>query len=240
MRAGAAHLMRQDVALGFLLGACLLGLALAGDEPSGGPVTTGDAATSGSPVPLPSPRLGGPLSLEEALARRRSVRDFSDRPLSVAEVGQLLWAAQGITDPAGRRTAPSAGALYPLELYAVTPEGILHYDPVGHAVTTLRAGDRRAELASAAWDQDAVAGAAVTFVIAAVHARTEAKYGPQRGARYVLLEAGHAAQNILLEAVALDLGAVPIGAFADDRVAAVLGLPADRAPLYLVAVGHPE
>lgn len=194
-------------------------------------------AASGA-LDLPSPRTKGPLSLEEALAGRRSVRDFSTEPLTTSEIGQILWAGQGVTDAAGRRTAPSAGGLYPLELYVVSPDGVFHYLPDEHALATVRSGDRRPELGAAAFDQPAVRDAPLVVIVTGVLARSEAKYGP-RATRYVQLEAGHAAQNLLLQAVTLGLGAVPIGAFDDARVAEVLVLPAGESPLYLVPVGHP-
>jgi len=187
---------------------------------------------------LPPPRTTGSTSLEEALARRRSVRAFSVEPLTDAEVGQLLWAAQGLTSEGGRRTAPSAGALYPLELYVVTPDGLWRYLPEGHALTRLGTEDLRVELRRAALDQDAVGAAPLVVVITGVVERTAIKYGHERAARYVQLEAGHAAQGLLLQAVALDLAAVPVGAFIDSEVARVLGLPLNEAPLYLLPVGH--
>ncbi len=193
-----------------------------------------------SAIPLPIPRIEGSMSLEEALARRRSVRFFTAEPVSLADLGQLLWAAQGITDPSGKRTAPSAGALYPLETYAVTPDGIYHYDPAAHALVVVRPGDHREELYDAALMMDSVRRAPLTIALAAVQARTEARYGRDRAPRYVHFEVGHAAQNILLQAVALGLGAVPIGAFLDDEVSEVLGLTSDQSPLYLVSIGHPE
>jgi SagB-type dehydrogenase family enzyme len=207
---------------------------------SAGP-TAGSAGptTTSSSRPLPSPRTVGDVSLEAALDQRRSVREFLADPLTDEELGQLLWAAQGVTDPAGLRTAPSAGALYPLELYAVTRTAVLRYDPPTHSVETCLTGDHRRELQAAALDQAAVGEAPVTLVISAVVERTAARYG-ERATRYVQLEAGHAAQNVLLQAVALGLGAVPIGAFSDGRVAALLGLPAGELPLYLIPVGHPR
>lgn len=192
----------------------------------------------GRAVELPAPRTDGPMSLERALAARRSVRDFTDERLTLEELAQLLWAAQGITADWGGRTAPSAGALYPLEVYAVTPGGLYHYLPDGHRADVLRADDLRRPLAAAALGQSAVAEAPAVLVIAAVFRRTEVKYG-ERAERYVHLEAGHAAQNVLLQAVALGLGGVPIGAFSDREVQRVLGLPADHEPLYLIPVGHP-
>jgi len=189
--------------------------------------------------PLPSPRTASQVSLEAALDQRRSVRSFLPERLTEEEIGQLLWAAQGVTDPLAQRTAPSAGALYPLEVYAVTPTAVLHYEPAGHAVTVRFEGDYRPALQAAAWSQDPVGEAPVTFVIAAVVERTAAKYG-ERATRYVQLEAGHTAQNILLQAVALGLGGVPIGAFRDDEVAALLELRGAERPVYLVPVGHPR
>jgi SagB-type dehydrogenase family enzyme len=188
---------------------------------------------------LPAPRQQGDVSLEEAIASRRSVREFTAEPLSLEEISQLLWAAQGITDPRGLRTAPSAGALYPLELYVAVEEGVYHYVPQSHSLSVVLQEDRRGDVWEAGLRQDALAEAPAIFVVAAVYERTEAKYG-DRAERYVKLEAGHAAQNILLQAVALKLGAVPIGAFYDDQVQAALHLPADHEPLYLIPVGHPR
>lgn len=191
-------------------------------------------------IALPPPRARGTLTLEETLAQRRSVREFKDTPLTLAELGQLLWAAQGITHPAGLRAAPSAGALYPLEVYAVTRDAVYRYDPAAHRLIVHTRGDARAALYAVALMQDSILRAPATLVIAAVYARTSKKYGEERTPRYVALEAGHAAQNVLLQAVALDLGAVPIGAFLDDRVQQVLALPRDHQPLYLIPVGHPK
>jgi SagB-type dehydrogenase family enzyme len=190
-------------------------------------------------IALPEPRLKGTLTLEETLSKRRSVREFTVEPLSLEEIGQLLWAAQGITHPAGYRTAPSAGALYPLEMYVTTPEGVYHYDPQGHTLSPHLQGDLRPGLHAAALQQEPVLNAPAVLVIAAVYERTAGKYGDKRSPRYVQLEAGHAAQNLLLQAAALDLGAVPIGAFSDDEVKTALSLPADQQPLYLIPVGHP-
>lgn len=188
---------------------------------------------------MPEPRLESELSLEEAIARRRSVREFTEESLSREEISQLLWAAQGITDPRGLRSAPSAGALYPLELYVATSEGAYHYLPRGHALQVVGEEDRRPDLWEAGLKQGALQEAPAIFVVTAVYQRTEAKYG-ERAERYVKLEAGHAAQNILLQAMALRLGAVPIGAFYDDQVQSALALHADHQPLYLIPVGHPQ
>ena len=188
---------------------------------------------------LPAPKLQGELSVEETLTRRRSVRSFTEQQLTLEEISQLLWAAQGLTAGWGGRTAPSAGALYPLEVYAATPSGLYHYVPQGHKVTVISQDDLRLKLWEVALKQDAIRDAPAVFVITAVYERTAKKYGA-RAERYVKLEAGHTCQNILLQAVALDLGAVPIGAFYDDQVQAVLSLPSDQEPLYLIPVGHPR
>jgi SagB-type dehydrogenase family enzyme len=200
------------------------------------------AAPPSAPVavtPLPTPATSGDTSLEAALAGRRSVREFSDRPLTAAELGQLLWAAQGITDPRGYRTAPSAGALYPLEIYVATAGGLYHYQPARHALAVVGRSDVRQALYQAALRQAAVSQAPAVFVIAAVYERTAIKYGAERSPRYVHLEAGHAAQNILLQAVTLGLGAVPIGAFDDEAIQEAMGLPAEEQPLYVIPVGRP-
>lgn len=189
-------------------------------------------------VILPPPRMDGPVSLEACLARRRSVRGYAGRDLTWEEIGQLLWAAQGVTAEGDRRTAPSAGALYPLEVYVATRQGVHHYVAPGHRLVALVTEDRRAALRAASLNQPCVGSAPAVFVIAAVVARTAGKYG-DRAARYVHIEAGHAAQNLLLQAAALDLAGVPIGAFDDAGLQRVLGLPADQAPLYVIPVGEP-
>jgi SagB-type dehydrogenase family enzyme len=189
---------------------------------------------------LPEPSREGGMALVEALAQRRSVRAYrEDRPLTRAELGQLLWAAQGTTSERGYRTAPSAGALYPLEVYVLLAEGHFHYRPDGHRLERKGTADLRGATWAAALRQEAVRRAPAVFVIAAVHARTARKYGPVRSPRYVHLEAGHAAQNLLLQAVALGLGGVPIGAFHDERLRKLLGLPDDHEPLYVIPVGKP-
>lgn len=192
----------------------------------------------GEVIKLPAPKLKGRMSLEETLAKRRSVREFSEEPLTLEQISQLFWACQGVTDKARvLRTAPSAGALYPLEVYAVTREGVLHYLPKSHEAKVTAVGDVRKDLASAAFGQSAVSDAPCVFVITAVYERTSAKYGA-RAERYVKMEAGHACQNLLLQAVALGLGAVPMGAFNDSSVSHALSLPKNCAPLYLIPIGH--
>ena len=198
-----------------------------------------EASESAVTIALPEPRVTGVISLEEVLAARRSERDFTREPLTLDDLSQLLWSAQGITEPDGRgRAAPSAGGTYPLELYVVNHLGLYHYLPSDHSLEVLGEDDLRPALAEAALGQQHVADAPAVVVITAVFARTEERYG-ERAERYVYLEAGHAAQNVLLQAVALDLGAVPVGAFHDEDVRRLLGLPADHVPLYLIPVGHP-
>jgi SagB-type dehydrogenase family enzyme len=189
---------------------------------------------------LPAPERKGRMSLEEAIAVRRSVRDFTRQTLTDRELSQLLWAAQGITSSDGLRTAPSAGALYPLEVWVATASGFYHYEPHKHRLTQRLEGDLRPDIYRTALMQEAILQAPVVFAIAAVYQRTAQKYGEQRTPRYVHMEVGHTAQNLLLEAVALGLGGVLIGAFNDRELERVLSLPADQKPLYLIPVGHPR
>ncbi len=194
-------------------------------------------------ITLPEPRLESEVSIEEALLQRRSIREYADVPLTLDEVSQLLWAAQGITAEWGSRTAPSAGALYPLEVYLVVGDvgglatGVYKYKPEGHELLRISDLDVREELAIAAWGQNWVEEGAIDIVIAAVYERATKKYG-SRGERYVHMEAGHAAQNIYLQAVALDLGMVTVGAFNDKWVRNLLGMPQNEVPLYVIPVGR--
>ncbi len=196
-------------------------------------------STSMQSDPLPDPRLRGDRSLEECIVSRRSIREYAEKALSDAQISQLLWATQGVTDPAGLRAAPSAGALYPLELYVATSSGLYHYGPAGHELTQRTDRDLRPSLSAAALAQQSVAAAPAVFVITGVNERMRGKYG-ERTERYVHMEAGHAAQNLLLQAEALGLGGVPVGAFEDDRLARVLGLTRNESPLYLIPVGYPR
>ena len=196
-------------------------------------------------IALPEPRFDGDVSLEASVHERRSVREYSSRPLSLADVGQLLWAAQGVTSRDDRRSAPSAGALYPLELYLVAgdveslPAGLYRYTPRGHRLQHVGDGDLRNSLAKATLGQSWVRRAPAVLVIAAVYERSAKKYG-QRARRYSHIETGHVAQNVYLQAVALGLGTVIVGAFDDAEVQQVLDLPDDHAPLAVMPVGHPR
>lgn len=191
-------------------------------------------------VTLPNPVKDGEMSLEAALQSRSTIREFSVEPLAMEVVSQLLWSAQGLTHDGHRRTAPSAGATYPLELYLVSGDGIYQHVPSDHTLLHTMKGDHRRDLHDASLEQEFILEAPVTLLFTAVFARTEQRYGSTRSPRYIHMEVGHAAQNVLLQAVALDLGAVPIGAFEDERVSQVLGLPADHVPLYMISIGHPR
>jgi len=193
-------------------------------------------------IKLTPPNLKGKLSLEEVLNKRRSIRDYKKEEISFEDFSQLLWSLQGITDKLnGLRTAPSAGALYPLEIYAVVGNvkglkpGVYKYFPHSHSVKKILDGDKRKDLANSALGQESIIEGAVNFVITAVYSRTTRKYS-QRGERYVMIEVGHAAQNLLLQATALNLGAVPIGAFYDNKVKSVLKMNEEE-PLYIIPVG---
>lgn len=204
-------------------------------------------------IQLPPPAQKGSLSLEEAIAGRRSARDFAPESISQSQLSQILWAAQGIIDTRLKfRTVPSAGATYPLEIFVVCgrngvediAEGIYRYQLDSHSLVLRRSGDVRLELAKAALDQESIYEAPVNIVICAVYSRTLLRYG-ERGERYVHMEVGHAGQNIYLQATALGLATVAIGAFDDEGVGKVLGLDEEYKPLslveplYIMPVGSP-
>lgn len=221
------------------LGGCLSNGAEPGDS-----APAGDSDEPTDPPPaglreLPPPREQSATSLERSLADRHSVRSFTDEVLTEQEISQLLWSAQGINRSWGGRTAPSAGAKYPIELFLVTAAETLHYVPDGHRASQVATTDLRPALMAAGLDQMAIGDAPAVLVVTGVVARTAEKYG-DRAERYVFMEAGHVAQNVLLQAVALGLGGVPIGAFTDAEVSQVLGLPDGQIPLYLIPVGHED
>jgi SagB-type dehydrogenase family enzyme len=203
----------------------------------------GVMADSSNTIELPEVSLTGDGSLEQLLSQRRSIREYAEGTVSLNDVGQLLWAAQGITNARGLRTAPSAGALYPLELFLVVGEvnhlspGVYHYRPDGHQLQKVVADDQRKDLGRAAGSQDWIKEAAVVIVVTADYERTARKYA-LRAKRYVHIEVGHAAQNLLLQAEALNLATVPVGAFRDDEVARILQLPDELEPLMLLPVGR--
>jgi SagB-type dehydrogenase family enzyme len=177
-------------------------------------------------------------SIEEALNYRRSVRDYKKGPLSLEQISQLLWAASGRN--LYRRTAPSAGATYPLEIYLLVKEveglepGIYHYSPSRHSLEMIKKQDVRNRLSRAALGQEMIEEAPINIIIAAEYGRTTGRYG-QRGHRYVHIEVGHVGQNVSLQAISLNLGAVMIGAFGDQEVKEVLEIKEE--PLYIIPVG---
>jgi SagB-type dehydrogenase family enzyme len=206
-------------------------------------------------INLPSPQLKGTVSLEEAIARRRSVRRYRREPLDLSQLSQILWSAQGITGSRGFRAAPSAGATYPLEVFVVVgsqaviaseskqpPQelqaGVYHYEADSHSLILHKATDLRPDLAGASLDQEFIIDAPVAVVICAIYHRTSQRYG-KRGERYVHMEVGHAGENIHLQAVALGLATVEVGAFRDEEVREVLGLEEQIKPLYVMPVGKP-
>ena len=195
-------------------------------------------------IQLPAPSAEGKMSLEAAIEKRRSRRRFEDKALKLAQISQILWAAQGITEKGGiKRAAPSAGALYPLEIYLVVRKvegleaGVYHYNPAKHTIDLILKGNYQNPLARACLGQMFIADAPVCIVITAEYERTTVKYG-RRGIRYVHMEAGHAGQNICLQVVSLGLGTVSVGAFQDEEVSRVLNLPKAHRPLYVFPIGY--
>jgi SagB-type dehydrogenase family enzyme len=190
---------------------------------------------------LPKPQLIGKFSLEETLHKRRTVRSYSKQSITSGELGQLLWACQGVTSSDGKRTVPSAGALYPLEIFIVVgnvkdvEQGIYRYKPDEHILKLVESGDRRFDLEKAALSQAQISTAAVDIVITSVYKKLSWKYG-DRSVRYAHIEVGHAAQNILLQAQSLGLGVCPIGAFSDENVKKVLKSKEEE-PVYILTVG---
>ncbi len=239
----AAHRVLLIIAVLGLLGAALWFVL---------PVANGEFAMNAQEVhntseriDLPQPVRESTVSIEEALEKRRSVRDFTQEAVSLEALGQLLWAAQGITSDAGKRTAPSAGATYPLEIYVVVERvdgldaGIYHYVPDTHALVQSATGRFARDLQEAALDQGFIGEAPINLVVAAEFQRTQNRYGA-RGERYVYMEAGHATQNVYLQCQSLELEAVVVGAFTDQQVKAVTELPEPQQPLYIMPVGKSD
>lgn len=195
---------------------------------------------------LPQPRIEGDVSLERTIKNRRTIRSFTSEHLTQKQFSQLLWAAQGITTDRGYlRAVASAGALYPIDLYAVVGEqgvegtkaGVYHYEPRGHSLSLVTHGDLRNEVARASLSQMWMARPPLSLVITAEYDRITIKYG-NRGVRYAMIEAGHTGQNIFLQAEALGLGAGIVGAFNDEDVARVMGIPRSHEPLLIMPVGY--
>lgn len=234
----------MTVTLARLIVCLLVTTALATGIGQAAETTLGDS-TMKQTIPLPVPRKRSSCSVEEALAARRSTRDFTRGPLTLEQIGQLLWAAQGITHGDGLRTAPSAGALYPLELYMAVSRveglerGVYHYAPGSHSLRLHRSGNVLPRLAVAALGQDWLSESAAVLVVSAVESRTARKYGPD-AKRYIAVEAGHAAENVALQAVALGLGTGFVGAFDAGEVADLLRLDSGEEALYLLPLGRPE
>lgn len=195
---------------------------------------------------LPKPRLKGDVSVEAAIKHRRTIRSFLSKPLILEQLSQMLWAAQGITEDRGyKRSAPSGGALYPMDIYAVVGNnavaglkaGIYHYEPHRHAVSLITEGDFRTDVAGAALSQMWMAVAPLNLVITSEYSRITGKYGT-RGERYAMIEAGHVGQNIFLQAEALGLRAGIVGAFHDNDVIRVMKISRSHAPLLILPVGY--
>jgi len=205
-----------------------------------------EGSRAGPLISLPTPTKKGKMSVEEALQARRTVRRFANRALTMDQLSQLLWAADGITDPGrGYRSAPSAGALYPLDLYvaigermvAELPPGVYHFHPDRHGLELQRKGDVRKELARASLYQSWMAEAPIMVVITGEYARCTRKYG-ERGVLYTHIEVGHVGQNLFLQAEALGLGAGIVGAFENRTVSRILRLPEAHEPLLIMPFGY--
>lgn len=222
-----------------ILAGVLMAAPGCGQEPPATPPPTGDD------IPLPAPGVTGAMSVEEAFHRRRSVRAFGSDPLESATVGQLLWGAQGVSDPRGLRTAPSAGAMYPLEILVLigavdgVDAGVYRYRPAAHTLVPVASGDRRESVAEASLGQEWMAEAPVLLVVAAEMAPTAGRYG-ERAPRYVHMEVGHVAQNVYFHATALGRGITMVGAFQDGTLARLLDLGPGVVPLAILPVGRPR
>jgi SagB-type dehydrogenase family enzyme len=185
------------------------------------------------------------MSVEEAIWKRRSVRNYLRKPITLGQLSQVLWAAQGVTDrQSGYRAAPSPGAKYTLEIYVFTreggvaelPSGVYHYEPYTHRITRVKTGDYTSSLQSAAGGQEQVGQAAAIIAATGVFARATVKYG-ERGIQYAIQESGSTAENIYIESTALRLGTVMIGAFDDDQVSQLIGTTKGEKPLFLMPLG---
>ncbi|MBD3166612.1 SagB/ThcOx family dehydrogenase [bacterium] len=206
-----------------------------------------DARGNDAVIQLPAPTFESDYSLEEAIFSRRSVRSYTADSVALEDLAQLLWACQGITSPRGYRAAPSAGALYPLEVYVVAervkdlPQGLYHYQPgqdIGnHSIELIDPEVSLQDVANAALGQKCIQTSACSFIITGVVELTRKKYG-ERARQYVLLEAGHAGQNLCLQAQTLELGAVTVGAFHEEPLRRLLGV--DHLPIYVLSVGIPD
>jgi len=200
----------------------------------------------GGTMQLPDPTKDGDVSLETTIHQRRTVRSFNSKELTLNQLSQLLWAAQGITEPgAFKRAAPSAGALYPMDIYGAVGGGCVEglnpgvylYDPATHSFSLTQEGDMRRDIAMASLGQMWMSYAPITFIITAEYSRIMGKYG-QRGVRYAMIEAGHIGQNIFLQSQALGLEAGIVGAFEDGKVIQIMGIKRTHEPLLIMPVGY--
>ncbi len=239
------HGLTIRIKFGFLfvpVTALLLIYGLGRSEPAIAASPTPPLEVGKMSIKLPKPEYNSDVSLEESLVKRRSIRDYTGESLTLKEVSQLLWAAQGTSSSRGFRTAPSAGALYPLEVYLIVGDvqdlaaGIYLYKSKKHELVIISGKDVRLQLAGAALGQSSVKNGAIDLVFTAVYQRITRKYG-DKGIKYVHMEIGHAAQNVCLQATAMELGVVTIGAFNNQKVSRILNLPKNEEPLYIIPVG---
>ncbi len=205
---------------------------------------TNDKSDLNQIIKLPETQKEGQMSIEEAIESRRSIRNYLDKPVDLDKLGQVLWSAQGITDDGGYRSAPSAGATYPLTVYITVREetddllsGVYKYKPDSHSIKRISDEDISEKLSQVALNQTFIAEAPINLILTAVYERTTERYG-KRGERYVHIEVGHVAQNIYLQSESLGLGTVAVGAFDDDKVHDLLQLSQDEVPVYIMPVGH--
>lgn len=193
---------------------------------------------------LPNPMVEGPLAVETAIANRRSIREFAPDPLTPDSLGQLLWAGYGITEgaPWHRRTAPSAGAVFPLDIYVVAGNvedllpGVYHYTPLNHSLEQIEEGDLREDIANVCFEQEWMATAPAMVVVTAEFERASSKY-EERGVAYAFIEAGHVGQNLYLQAESLGMGICEVGAFKEEELMDMLELPYEHKPLYIAPFG---
>jgi SagB-type dehydrogenase family enzyme len=227
-----------------LLSGCLSVICM----PTCGQTADNRAKTPGNmkEIALPEPATESSFSIEKTLHQRRSVRSFTNQAIQIADVSQLMWAAQGITESSRDfRTSPSAGATFPMEIYVVATnvgeleQGLYHYQIGKHTLEQKISGDLRGPLLESALMQEWLGQAAAIIIVCADYSRTTGRYG-ERGIRYVHIEAGHVGQNLALQAVALGLGTTMVGAFYDEQLQEVLNLPTNLDPLYIIPVGHPR
>ena len=224
---------------GVLSASCCLAVLLAITLPAFGEAPRRPHPGEQKAIQLPEPNKSGTVSLETAINTRRSAQQFADKPLNYTQIGQLLWAGQGITDKQqGLRAAPSADALYPIELHLVTPEGLFVYNPEGHSLKQISTLDLRKQLSAAVSGQGPVENAACDIVIAGSARKVATKYG-NKTQKFMLLEAGHVAENIQLQAVSIGLTSLPVGSFEPRNITRICELPGELEPLLIVCVGYP-